>query len=74
MGVIGPAEFDAAIRFTPRPRTSGLNRKLSVFRDFREISSNLRVETDVIRGAESNDVISFEIRLHTSGLNRKLSI
>ena len=54
MGVIKPAEFNCAIRFKTRPRTSGKNRKLSFFRDFKEIRSNFPVKADIIRDAESD--------------------
>ena len=50
------------------------NRKLSVFRDFKEMRSNLRVKSGIIRDAEPDDVISFDIHKRTSGLNRKLSV
>ena len=43
------------------------NRKLSVFRDFKEIRSNLRVKSGIIKDAESDDVISFDIHRRTSG-------
>ena len=73
-GIIRDAESDDVISFDVHPRTSGLNRTLSVLTDFEPISSNLRVETGVIRDAESENVVSFEVQTRTSGLNRKLSI
>ena len=51
-GVIEDAESDDVINFKIRLRTSGLNRKLSVMRDFEEISGNLKVKTGVIENAE----------------------
>ena len=56
------------------PRTSGLNRKLSVLRNFEELSGNLKVKTGANEDAESDNVIKFEICPRTSGLNRKLSV
>ena len=50
--IIRDAESDDVISFDLYPRTSGINRKLSVFTDFEAISSNMRVETGVIRDAE----------------------
>jgi len=73
-GILREAESDDVIRFDIRPRTSGLNRKLSVFTDFETISGNLRVEIGVIRDADSNDVLSFKLQTRTSGLNRKLTV
>ena len=59
--VIREAKSDDVVSFKVQTRASGLNRKLSVFRDFKVISSDLRVKYDVIRDAESDKVISYDI-------------
>ena len=66
-GVTEDAESDDVINFEVRPRTSGFYRKLSVLRDFEEISGNLKVKTGVIEDAESDEVINFQICPRTSG-------
>ena len=66
-GVSEDAESDDGIKFEIRPRTSGLNRKLAVLRDFEEISGNLKVKTGTIEDVESDNVIKFEICPRTSG-------
>ena len=55
-GVVRNAELNDVISFEIQPIISGFNRKLSLFRDFSEISGNLEVETGVITGAESNSL------------------
>ena len=73
-GEIEDVESDDVINCAIRPRTSGLNRKLSVSTDFEAISSNLRFETGVIRDSEFDDFVSYDNHPRTSGLNRKLSL
>ena len=51
-GAIEYTESCDVINFEIRPRTSGLNRKFSVLRDFKEISGNLKVKTGAIEDAE----------------------
>ena len=68
MGVIGPCELDAGVRFHFHPRTSGLNRKLSVFVFKRVEISGFEVELVVIGPIKFDAGISYNIRLRTSGL------
>ena len=72
--VIGPIKFDAGISYNIRLRTSGLNRKLSVFVFKRVKISGFDVEFGVIRPSEFDAGIRFHIHPRTSGLNRKLSV
>ena len=69
-----PCEFAWSNGILYRQRTSGLNRKLSIFWEFKWKSGNLRVKTGVIRDAQSDNAVSFEIEQKISGFNRKLSI
>ena len=71
MGVIGPSEFNGAIRFDTRPRSYGLNRKLSVFVLFEVKRTGLKVDLGGFQDAEFIGAIRFAIRPRTSGLNRK---
>ena len=52
IGVIRHAESSEIISSVTRLRTSGLNRKLPVLRDFKEINGNLKVKTVAIEDAE----------------------
>ena len=54
--VIRDAELNDVISFEIQPVASGLNRNLSLLRDFSEISGNFEARTEVIRRAESSSL------------------
>ena len=74
LGETDDEKAESGISFEVRPRTSGLNRNLSVLRDFEEIKGNLKIKTEVIEDADSIDVINFKICPRTSCYNRKFSV
>ena len=60
--------------FSTRPRTSGLDRKLSVFYLLKDKSESFLTQTYVLGPVEFENESYFLARQRTSGLNRKLSV
>ena len=60
--------------FSARPRTSGLNRKLSVLYLLKAKNESFLTNTYVNEPIEFKNDCNFLVRLRTSGLYRKLSV